>query len=612
VDFSRRVWQIFKTSYKPIVAFEIWFSLLYAVLLAPLTAWLLNRLVITAGHAAITNEDLLAFLFSVRGNLFLLFGISFFLALGFLEQAGLMLVASRRPSDSPSSVRVLWRSMGLLPDLLRLGVYQAAGFAATALPFAAAGLLTYRLFLGAHDINYFLEARPWQLWAAVAGGGASLVLLLLVTAWLYVRWLFAVPLLVFENSRPLRALTSSWRRTRHLFRPMAARLAAWWLTVLTASVLTAWGFKALAGSVLTLAGLNLYLILPLVVVFLIFTVLADLACLTIGKAVHAIWVVAFYAAEAGTAVRPDRNRMLPDTGAAAGLRKWAWVGALAAFAAATAGGVAYVEKIDLNRRIEITAHRGSSIRAPENSLSALERAVEDGADYAEIDVQTTADGVVVVFHDADLMRMAEKALKIENTPYALLREIDIGSRFDPAFAGERVPTLEEAVQLARGRIRLNIEMKYNRSDPGLAGKVGRIIRQNDFHGQCVVTSLNDTELLKFKRLFPEIRTGLIVFRALGRLSGTAHDFLSLHAARAAPRQVARWQGKGKAVHVWTVNDLQTAISMIETGVDNIITDKPAFIRNLLRAWNGFSDTEKIALRLRHLFVSDNPQLVDEL
>jgi glycerophosphoryl diester phosphodiesterase len=274
--------------------------------------------------------------------------------------------------------------------------------------------------------------------------------------------------------------------------------------------------------------------------------------------------------------------------------------------------VVFVENLDLDRRIAVTAHRGSSLKAPENTMSALRQAVADGADYAEIDVQTTADGVVVLIHDADLMRLASVNQRVQDMPYEELREIDVGSWFSEAFSNERTATLDEAIKYAGGRIRLNIELKYNRPDPPLVAKVGNIIRRHSFSDNCVITSLDYAELQKFKKSFPEVKTGLIVFRALGRLMRTEADVLSIHATMATSRLVKQSHRHGKEIHVWTVNDLQTALAMIEVGVDNIITDKPAYIGDVLRAWNDLSDTEKIALWLRNLIVDVDPALVDEL
>jgi glycerophosphoryl diester phosphodiesterase len=162
--------------------------------------------------------------------------------------------------------------------------------------------------------------------------------------------------------------------------------------------------------------------------------------------------------------------------------------------------------------------------------------------------------------------------------------------------------LLQAIRFCKGRIRLNIELKYNRADPDLAEKVGQLIRKNAFEKDCVVTSLDYAELKKFKSLFPEVRVGLIVFRALGDYTRSHVDFLSIDAAQASSRRVKQAQQHGKQVHVWTVNDLQTALTMIEVGVDNIITDKPADVLKWLQAWNDLTATQKIALWLRNMFL----------
>ena len=103
-------------------------------------------------------------------------------------------------------------------------------------------------------------------------------------------------------------------------------------------------------------------------------------------------------------------------------------------------------------------------------------------------------------------------------------------------------------------------------------------------------------------VFPQIKIGLTVFQARRDFTQNTVDFLSIDAAQAASRLVKDAQQNGKQVHVWTVNDLQTALLMIEVGVDNIITDKPVAIQGWLQAWNDLTGTEKIALWLRNLFL----------
>ena len=108
--------------------------------------------------------------------------------------------------------------------------------------------------------------------------------------------------------------------------------------------------------------------------------------------------------------------------------------------------------IDTDVTVHITAHRGSSRRAPENSLSAVRQAIADGADFAEIDVQSTRDGQVVLWHDADLMRTIRDPRQIGDCTLAELQTLDVGSHFSPAFAHERIATLEEAIAGGGGSI----------------------------------------------------------------------------------------------------------------------------------------------------------------
>ena len=170
-------------------------------------------------------------------------------------------------------------------------------------------------------------------------------------------------------------------------------------------------------------------------------------------------------------------------------------------------------------RVEATAHRGYSRAAPENTLSAFRKAVEVGADYAELDVQRTADSALVILHDSDLMRLTKTSKGIHELTLAEVRRFDVGSHFDPAFAGERIPTLAEVIALARGKIKLNIELKFHGKDRRLAADVACLLREEDFEDQCVVTSLNYDGLVEVKRHNPRLQTGVIVAVALGESAG---------------------------------------------------------------------------------------------
>jgi glycerophosphoryl diester phosphodiesterase len=119
-------------------------------------------------------------------------------------------------------------------------------------------------------------------------------------------------------------------------------------------------------------------------------------------------------------------------------------------------------------------------------------------------------------------------------------------------------------------------------------------------------------LTDIEHAFPELTTGFIVFQSVGDLSRMKADFLSISAVHTTPRIVKRVHRRGGKVHVWTVNDLSYTLSMIEMGVDNIITDEPAQIRKFIEEWRLLSGSEKMVLMLRNLIVGIVPPAPAEL
>ncbi len=192
---------------RPAIAFEVWFTLVFVVSFAPAAGWLLNRLVASSGQYAIADHDLLAFALSPRGALFLFLSVGLTLGFWFAEQVGLMLIVvnAARRKRTPVSL-VLWQNFTHLPALVRLGLLQGLAFLLAGIPIGIGVWLSYRTLLGEWDFYYYLNTQPTTWWVFVAVAGTLLVTFLAFVGWLYVRWLFAIPGLVFENANPTEAL----------------------------------------------------------------------------------------------------------------------------------------------------------------------------------------------------------------------------------------------------------------------------------------------------------------------------------------------------------------------------------------------------------------------
>lgn len=234
----------------------------------------------------------------------------------------------------------------------------------------------------------------------------------------------------------------------------------------------------------------------------------------------------------------------------------------------------------------ITAHRGSSSRAPENTLAALEAAVEDEADCVELDVQQLADGTIILMHDSNFRRTTGVSRNVWEVGWEEVQTYDAGSWFSPEFEGERIPTLEEFLQAADGRMFLNIEIKATGREQNLEEEVIRIIREQNFEDQCVITSLQYSVLQNVKAIAPELQTGYILSVAYGRFYDLEDaDLFSVRADFVTETMVRALHDRGKLIYVWTVNDTDMIEKMNELRVDDIITDEPRTVRAVVSAEN---------------------------
>lgn len=249
---------------------------------------------------------------------------------------------------------------------------------------------------------------------------------------------------------------------------------------------------------------------------------------------------------------------------------------------------------------EITAHRGGAWKAPENTISALQYTIDSGADYAEIDVQETKDGELILLHDDSLKRTAGVKKNVWDMTLKQVEKLDAGASFHKKFRGEKIPEFTEVLKFCKGRLDLNIEIKYNGKNKGIVNKVVRAIKENHFEDHCVVTSMNYQFLKQIKKIAPEIRTGYIMTMTYGGVQGMeAADFFSVKHTYVDEKFVTQAHALGKEVHVWTVNYKGDAKRMLDMGVDNIITDDPIMVRKVQNRESG-SSTGYVEL-LRYAF-----------
>jgi glycerophosphoryl diester phosphodiesterase len=240
-------------------------------------------------------------------------------------------------------------------------------------------------------------------------------------------------------------------------------------------------------------------------------------------------------------------------------------------------------------RPTIFAHRGSSAYAPENTLASFELALQHGADAVELDVKLTADGHVVIIHDQTLLRTTGKEGNVRETSLADIQKLDAGSKFDIAFAGERIPTLAQLFEKIEDKTKYNIELtNYASPTDSLPEKVAALVERYQLSDQILFSSFNPLALIRVRRKLPGNPIGLLALPGnSGRWArswlGSLLAYQALHIARddTSLEIISSTQRRKNRVHVYTVNDGDGMSSLFQMGVDGIFTDDPPLARRVL-------------------------------
>jgi glycerophosphoryl diester phosphodiesterase len=226
------------------------------------------------------------------------------------------------------------------------------------------------------------------------------------------------------------------------------------------------------------------------------------------------------------------------------------------------------------------AHRGASGNYPESTRLALAKAIGAGADMIELDCQTTQDGHVVIFHDEKLRRTAGGRGVLRDKTLAQLKKLDIGRWRGKAFAGERILTLEEGLEILAGEVDLCLEFKtFGAAAPGMDLKVLFTLSHYDYLDRTILSSFDYHCLARLRDLAPEAALGIIYGATVGDDPLEAARRLgavSIHVQKelASRDFLSQAWDEGLDVYVWTVNEVREMRVFAELGVQGLISDFP--------------------------------------
>ncbi|MBR4626538.1 MAG: glycerophosphoryl diester phosphodiesterase membrane domain-containing protein [Ruminococcus sp.] len=560
------------------ILFELVYKLILLAAGVPLMALLLNLTMKAAGITYLDDESLLVYLHSpatIFVIIILLFVSGFF---AFVELTALAACFSCYQKREKITVgEMLFTGLrGFRKAFRGTGIFRFALFT-LCMP-----LVEFTVSSGV----FLAPLMPLlkKLFASVSSYAAIALYLLIEALFILiiVGRSYSLHYLILTDKKFPECVKASREKINRKHLRMAGAFLLWMLFILTVTLLMTFGVSFLGIYIIRgFSKASFAYRKALVVIRYTFSVFAAVSAFFSAPAMMCWLTGRFFADNADEKITlPDRSRRKMEKSHRAVLITTVVVASVmtsAAFFRAVYKGNILLNS-GLFTRTQISAHRGFSTAAPENTRYAFEAALESDTDYIELDVQLTKDGKLVVFHDNTLDRTTNGTGLLTEHTYDELMELSAGCKFGDGteYADARIMTLEEVLRLVGKDKMLNIEIKDVGDAECAVEMTVDLITKYNITTSCYVSSFSYPLMRQVKRLEPKIKTALIANVATSTSFSRLKDIdaVSLNYLFVNKSVVNAAHRNGKRVFVWTVNSREDIEEMIVLGVDNIITNDP--------------------------------------
>jgi len=240
----------------------------------------------------------------------------------------------------------------------------------------------------------------------------------------------------------------------------------------------------------------------------------------------------------------------------------------------------------------VIAHRGASAYFPENTLASFQGAVDLKADMAELDIQLTSDGQIVVFHDEKINRCTDGRGRLADHTLIQLKQLDAGSWFSGKFSGERIPTLDEVLSLCRNKIALNIEIKTEAVTDAVSGgieeKCLKLVYSYGMQQHVVFSSFDPRALMHLKQIDAAVSVAVLYDRKCfgSKLPSQILEMLEAGAFNCSKRELSRKRLADLRLNripfnVYTVNDEVDMLNLLALEASGLFTNRPDVLKKTL-------------------------------
>lgn len=240
---------------------------------------------------------------------------------------------------------------------------------------------------------------------------------------------------------------------------------------------------------------------------------------------------------------------------------------------------------------KIFAHRGCSFTAPENTIASLSESLKLDIDGSEIDVRSTKDGIIVLMHDETVDRVTDGTGKVKDLDFSYLRELDAGSWKNVKYAGEKIPTLIEALDICKDS---NQDTLIDIKDRGISKQVIDIVKTKSMQDKVILITSSLDVIKQIKEIDPKIRCGWIcenfpryLFSKNAKMKWIHKqvrkhniELLDLKYTFLSEKVISQFHEKGVEVWAWTVNEQEIMEALMNWDIDAITTDRPELSKSI--------------------------------
>lgn len=594
-----KVTRSFLRGWPHFIKYQIFTKMLEGAILLPVFYWIVQRMLIFGGFQSISNGEVWGFLKKPYGMLTLFFGFVFLSMAILIEIAGTITISSLVLQQGPevSFYEIIKTNLKKLPRMLDIGTVLLLLYLAVFIPLTGAGI-TVNFFQNLRIPNFisseiFSNPLYFALYAMI------IAVMIVISVFL----LFTFHFIVIADQKPFASIKSSIKMVRANLRSLIKYFmgTAFINTVILSIIIISWLiFILFVWEKAPIEGVPGRVLMIILWIFQLLGI-QFASILFFPFEVHHLTVLFYDFAERtpGFYYLSDRKvKLVPKTRehfVDRLFKRKRTIGAVAILGIillAIPVGIFFREIFYPQSSVKVIGHRGGVVGIPENSLSSIEKAVELGADYVEIDVQRTKDGEYILNHDQTFSRMAGVGKSSQEMTLKEIKELDLGYQY-PKFKGEKVASLEEVLDKIKGKAGLYIELKGGSADEKMADDIIKMVKDKGMKDNIVIMSLNYRLIQYIEEKYSEMETGFVYFFAVGDPGNFAADQLLLEEDAATSTALSRILRAGKKPVIWTVNEEEDMDRFLGEEIYGIITDEVSQLEGRIHSINEKSDKEII-------------------